>query len=293
MPVLHFGGNRMNELSTAEDQITSAPENVSKCRQCKAEYDRKIFQQELSVCPSCGRHDSLTAQQWIDHLADPDTFREIGKRLYSTDPLEFSVMEPYRDRLREAEQQTGMHEAAISGEARLDGHTLVLISLEFDFLGGTMGSVVGEKVARAFQAATRRKLPVVSVIASGGARIQEGILALMQMAKTATAVAAHKAAGLPYISVMTNPSFGGTFASFGSLGDILIGEPEAQIGFVGARVVEGTIDERIPKEERRAETVLAHGMIDMVVPRRALRNQLAVLLSPVSYTHLRAHETLR
>ena len=111
----------MNELSTAEDQITSAPENVSKCRQCKAEYDRKIFQQELSVCPSCGRHDSLTAQQWIDHLADPDTFREIGKGLYSADPLEFSVMEPYRDRLREAEQQTGMHEAALSGEAKLDG----------------------------------------------------------------------------------------------------------------------------------------------------------------------------
>jgi acetyl-CoA carboxylase carboxyl transferase subunit beta len=272
----------LSEPNTAVEKITLPPEKVSKCRQCKTEHDRKIFQQELSVCPSCGWHASLTAQQWIDHLADPDTFREIGKRLYSADPLEFSVTEPYRERLREAEQRTGMHEAAISGEARLDGRPLVLISLEFDFLGGTMGSVVGEKVARAFQVATRRKLPVVSILASGGARIQEGMLALMQMAKTATAVAAHKAAGLSYLSVLTNPSFGGTFASFGSLGDILIGEPGAQIGFVGARVVEGTIAERIPKEERSAETVLKHGMIDMVTPRPALRNQLAVLISQLT-----------
>ena len=272
----------MSEPNTAVEEITLPPEKVSKCRQCKTEHDRKIFQQELSVCPSCGWHASLTAQQWIDHLADPDTFREIGKRLYSADPLEFSVTEPYRERLREAEQRTGMHEAAISGEARLDGRPLVLISLEFDFLGGTMGSVVGEKVARAFQVATRRKLPVVSILASGGARIQEGMLALMQMAKTATAVAAHKAVGLSYLSVLTNPSFGGTFASFGSLGDILIGEPGAQIGFVGARVVEGTIAERIPKEERSAETVLKHGMIDMITPRPALRNQLAVLISQLT-----------
>ena len=272
----------MSEPNTAVEKITLPPEKVSKCRQCKTEHDRKIFQQELSVCPSCGWHASLTAQQWIDHLADPDTFREIGKRLYSADPLEFSVTEPYRERLREAEQRTGMHEAAISGEARLDGRPLVLISLEFDFLGGTMGSVVGEKVARAFQVATRRKLPVVSILASGGARIQEGMLALMQMAKTATAVAAHKAVGLSYLSVLTNPSFGGTFASFGSLGDILIGEPGAQIGFVGARVVEGTIAERIPKEERSAETVLKHGMIDMITPRPALRNQLAVLISQLT-----------
>ena len=240
------------------------------------------FRQELRVCPSCGWHTPLAAQEWIEHLADPDSFREIGRRLFSADPLDFSVTGPYRDRLREAERRTGMHEAAMSGEARLDGHPLILISLEFDFLGGTMGSVVGEKVARAFRAATRRRLPVVSILASGGARIQEGMLALMQMAKTATAVAAHRAAGLPYISVLTNPSFGGTFASFGSLGDVLIGEPDAQIGFVGSRVVEGTIAERIPKDARRAETVLQHGMIDMVRPRRALRHQLAVLVSQLT-----------
>ena len=222
--------------------------------------------------------------EWIDHLADADTFREIGKRLFSTDPLQFSVTTPYRERLREAERRTGMHEAALAGEARLEGRPVVLISLEFDFLGGTMGSVVGEKVARAFEVATRRRLPVVSILASGGARIQEGMLALMQMAKTAIAVAEHQAAKLPYISVLTNPSFGGTFASFGSLGDILIGEPGAQIGFVGARVVEGTIAEKIPKAQRRAEALLEHGMIDMIVERPHLRNRLAILVSQLTPT---------
>ena len=268
----------MSESTASETHI--APSDVTvECRHCRTEHRGVVFRQELSVCPSCGWHAALTAQEWIDYLADPESFREIGKRLFSADPLDFNVTEPYKERLREAEQRTGMHEAALGGEAQLDGRPLVLISLEFDFLGGTMGSVVGEKVARAFQTATRRKLPVVSILASGGARIQEGMLALMQMAKTATAVAAHRAAGLPYISILTNPSFGGTFASFGSLGDVLIGEPGAQIGFVGARVVEGTIGERIPKDERRAETLLQHGMIDMVVRRHDLRDTLSRVIS--------------
>ena len=195
-----------------------APEPaVHKCRKCARTVDEATFAAELRVCGGCGHHAALTALEWIDHLADPGTFREIGKRLFSTDPLQFSVTTSYRERLREAERRTGMHEAALAGEARLEGRPVVLISLEFDFLGGTMGSVVGEKVARAFAVATRRRLPVVSILASGGARIQEGMLALMQMAKTAIAVAEHQAAQLPYISVLTNPSFGGTFASFGSL----------------------------------------------------------------------------
>ena len=245
------------------------------------------------MCTRCGYHSPLTAQEWVDHLADQDSFREIGRRLYSTDPLNFDVSGPYRDRLREAEQRTGMHEAALAGEANLDGRPVVLVSLEFDFLGGTMGSVVGEKVARAFRVATRRRLPVVSIIASGGARIQEGMLALMQMAKTAAAVAEHHASQLPYISVLTNPSFGGTFASFGSLGDVLIGEPGAQIGFVGARVVEGTIAEKIPKEQRQAEALLERGMIDMIVERPYLRNRLAVLVSQLTPNRTDAWPTMR
>jgi acetyl-CoA carboxylase carboxyl transferase subunit beta len=249
------------------------------CHACGAEHTESTFVEELHVCPTCGWHAPLTAHEWIAHLADPDTFKEIGKSLFSADPLHFKDQKPYKERLREAEQRTGMHEAALAGEARLEGRRVVLVSLAFDFLGGTMGSVVGERVARAFGVATRRKLPVVSILASGGARIQEGMLALMQMAKTATAVAEHQSARLPYISVLTNPSFGGTFASFGSLGDVLIGEPGAQIGFVGARVVEGTISEKIPPEERRAETLLKHGMLDMVIPRRNLRNCLAMLVT--------------
>ncbi len=272
-------------MAVVEEAVTveSAPApSTHTCRKCAHEVDEAAFAAELRVCTGCGHHSPLAAQEWIDHLADRGSFREIGKRLFSTDPLDFSVSGPYRDRLREAERRTGMQEAALAGEAQLDGRPVVLVSLEFDFLGGTMGSVVGEKVARAFEVATRRRLPVVSIIASGGARIQEGVLALMQMAKTAIAVSEHRAAKLPYISVLTNPSFGGTFASFGSLGDILIGEPGAQIGFVGARVVEGTIDEVIPKSERRAEAVIKNGMIDMIVERSFLRNRLAVLVSQLT-----------
>ncbi len=274
----------MSDSSTTVNAAQAPPPEPAtiRCQACETEVAEATFIDELRVCSSCGWHGPLAAQEWIEHLADPQSFREIGKRLFSADPLRFHDSEPYRDSLREAEQRTGMREAALSGEAQLDGRPLVLISLQFDFLGGTMGSVGGEKVARAFQVATRRRLPVVSILASGGARIQEGMLALMQMAKTATAVVEHHAAGLPYISVLTNPSFGGMFASFGSLGDILIGEPGAQIGFAGARVVEGTIAERIPEEARQAETLLAHGMVDMVVPRRALRNQLAVLVSQLT-----------
>ena len=255
---------------------------VVRCPRCGHQTDEATFQEDLRVCASCGRHAPLTANEWIAHLADADSFKEIGKRLFSADPLGFRDAKPYRQRLREAEERTGLHEAALAGEARLDGRPVVLISLEFDFMGGTMGSVVGEKVARAFQIATRKRLPVVSILASGGARIQEGMVALMQMAKTAGAVAQHHAERLLYVSVLTDPSFGGTFASFGSLGDVLIGEPGANIGFVGSRVVEGTISEAIPEDARRAEVLLEHGMIDMVVPRRSLRNLLAVLVSQLA-----------
>ena len=272
----------MAEPAQAVAVATSPDLPVHTCRKCNLEVDEATFGAELRVCGGCGHHSALTALEWIDHLSDQGSFREIGKRLYSSDPLDFSVSGPYRDRLREAERRTGMQEAALAGEAQLDGRPVVLVSLEFDFLGGTMGTVVGEKVARAFEFATRHKRPVVSIIASGGARIQEGMLALMQMAKTAMAVAAHHEARLPYISVLTNPSFGGTFASFGSLGDILIGEPGAQIGFVGARVVEGTIAEKIPKAQRRAEALLERGMIDMIVERPFLRNRLAVLVSQLT-----------
>ncbi len=258
---------------------TSEEATTERCPRCGRPLDEPTFRSDLNVCSGCGWHGPLGAPEWVALLADRKSFKEIGKSLYSADPLRFRDPTPYRQRLREAERRTGMHEAALAGEAKIEGRPFVLISLEFDFLGGTMGSVVGEKVALAFQLATRRRRPVVSILASGGARIQEGMLALMQMAKTAIAVRQHHAEQLLYLSVLTHPSFGGTYASFGSLGDILIGEPGAQIGFYGSRVVAGTIAEAIPPDARRAEVLLSHGMLDMVVPRPALRNTLAMLLA--------------
>lgn len=249
------------------------------CSRCQREVDETAFREGLCVCPDCGWHGPLTARDWVALLADPGSFKEIGRKIYPSDPLHFEDSKPYRQRLREAEARTGMADAALVGEAQLDGHPVVLVSVGFDFMGGTMGSVVGEKVVRAFQTATRRRIPVISILASGGARIQEGMLALMQMAKTAAAVSRHQAERLLYVSVLTHPSFGGPFASFASLGDVLIGEPGAEIGFAGSRVVAGTISESIPRDARQAERLLEHGMIDMVLPRTRLRHTLALLIT--------------
>lgn len=221
----------------------------------------------------------VPARERIDSLVDPGSFRERGRWLVSVDPLRFTDQRSYRDRLAEAQRRTGLREAALTGTARIDGSPVMLVVLDFQFMGGTMGSVVGEKVADAFEQATRRGLPVVSVVASGGARMQEGMLSLMQMAKTAAARSAHDRAGLPYVSVLTDPTFGGVAASFASLGDVIVAEPGAQIGFVGPRVIELTLGETLPPESHRAETLLASGMIDLVVPRPGLRSAVASLLA--------------
>ena len=264
------------------EATTEAPDAPITCPRCGHDWEEAAFREGLCVCASCGWHGPLTALDWITLLADTGTFKEIGRKIYPSDPLGFEDSKPYRQRLREAEERTGMHDAALAGEAHLDGHPVVLVSIGFDFMGGTMGSVVGEKVVRAFQTAMRRRLPVISILASGGARIQEGMLSLMQMAKTAAAVSRHKSEHLLYVSVLTHPSFGGPFASFASLGDVLIGEPGAEIGFAGSRVVAGTIAETIPSDARRAERLLEHGMIDMVVPRPRLRHTLALLVSKLT-----------
>jgi len=231
------------------------------------------------VCPSCQWHFPVTARQRVALLADGGKLREISKHLSSADPLHFSITKPYPQMIREAGLRTGLDEAVVAGEAAIGGNSVVLICTDFEFMGGTMGSVVGEKVVRAFDLATRKRLPVIVVLASGGARIQEGMLALMQMAKTTAAVTAHRAKSLLFVSVLTNPSFGGPVASFASLADILLAEPGAKIGFAGARVVEKTIAETIPEDARRAEDLLKHGLIDMVVPRAELRKILELLLT--------------
>ncbi|MGH2349850.1 MAG: acetyl-CoA carboxylase carboxyltransferase subunit alpha [bacterium] len=230
----------------------------------------------------------VPARERIAMLADPRSFKERDRSLVSVDPLQFTDQRSYRDRLADARRRSGLHEAAIIGRARIDRIPVMLIVLDFEFMGGTMGSVVGEKVAAAFEEATRRRLPVVSVVASGGARMQEGMLSLMQMAKTAAVRAVHNRAGLPYISVLADPTFGGVTASFASLGDVILAEPGAQIGFVGPRVIEMTLGEIPPPDSHRAESLLASGMIDLVVPRSSLRATIASVLS-----HLRPADARR
>lgn len=254
------------------------------CPRCRAELDNAVLAASLYVCPHCHLHLPMPARERVTQLADARSFREWDRGLTSVDPLGFFDQKPYRERVAEARRLTGLREAVITGEATLDGHPCVLIAFDFRFLGGTMGSVVGEKVARAFEGATRRRRPVIAVTASGGARMQEGMLSLLQMAKTAAAAGQHHAARLPYIVVLANPTFGGVAASFAARGDVLLAEPEALVGFVGPRVVEMTTGDPAPEEAYRAETLLRHGLVDMVVSRGQQRRVLSYLLR-----HLRPH----
>ena len=257
------------------------PESAA-CPRCGLAHPSGALAQRLYICAGCGH--SLAMPSWarIAMLADPGTFREVDRRLISVDPLQFMDRRPYRERLVEARRQTGLREAVTTGYCRIGGRRVVLAVFDFGFLGGTMGSVVGEKVANAFEHATRRRVPMVSVAASGGARMQEGMLSLMQMAKVSAAAARHDSEGLAFISILTDPTFGGVTASFASLGDVIIAEPGAQIGFVGPRVIEQTTGTPLPADSHRAETVLRAGMIDLIVPRDRLRETVAYLVGHLS-----------
>ena len=202
-----------------------------KCPACGQQQSRAVLQEKLYICPSCNHYFSMPSPARIATLADAGTFRELDRKLVSVDPLEFADLKSYRDRLEEARRQTGVREAVTTGLCRIAGQPAVLIVFDFEFLGGTMGSVVGEKIANAFEEATERRIPVVSIAASGGARVQEGMLSLMQMAKVSAAVSLHDRERLAFISVLTDPTFGGVTASFASLGDVILAEPGAQIGF--------------------------------------------------------------
>jgi len=259
----------------------STPESV-KCPSCGTRTPVATLRPALWICPSCNAHLSMPARDRIASLADPRTFREIDRGFISVDPLRFTDQRSYRDRLEEARARTGLREAVIIGEARVEGARAILGVFDFEFMGGTMGSVVGEKIADAFEYATEERLPVVIVSSSGGARMQEGMLSLMQMAKTAAAQAAHDAAGLAFISVLAHPTFGGVAASFASLGDVIIAEPGAQIGFVGPRVIEMTLHMLLPKESHTAEYLFRAGMVDLIVGRADLRPALAYLLGHLS-----------
>ena len=248
------------------------------CRRCGADLSTSSTWQRLRVCSQCRYHGPLSARRRVDLLLDEGSFREAHQALSSVDPLLFSDRVPYSARLNEARSKTGLEEAVVVGTGRINGRECVLSVLDFEFMGGSMGTVVGEKVALAIEQAIDRKLPFISVAASGGARMQEGMLSLVQMAKTSAAATRLAQAGLPFISVLTDPTTGGVYASFASRGDVILAEPGALIGFAGPRVIEQLTGRAKPKDAQTAEYLLAHGQIDGVVDRARLRNVLATLL---------------
>lgn len=247
----------------------------SKCPRCKALVYRKELERNLKVCPKCGYHHRLSARERIAITFDPGSFVEHDAELDSSDILGFAG---YVEKLEDARKRTGNREACITGEGSVEGFRVVTAVLDFPFLGGSMGVVVGEKIARAAERSMTKGLPLVTFSASGGARMQEGILSLMQLAKTSAAIGRLRDARLPYISVLCDPTTGGVTASFAYLGDIVLAEPGALIGFAGPRVIEQTIRRKLPEGFQTAEFLLKHGMLDMVVPRTEMRPTLARLL---------------
>ncbi|MEJ2677665.1 MAG: acetyl-CoA carboxylase, carboxyltransferase subunit beta, partial [Gemmatimonadota bacterium] len=245
----------------------------------------------LNVCPACGHHLPLTSEEYVELLLDEGRFEEMDTELRSTDPLEFRDLKPYKQRLEAAERKSGRGEAVITGVGLLDEIPVAVGVMDFSFIGGSMGSVVGEKVARMVRRAAEEERALVIASASGGARMQEGILSLMQMAKTSAALARLHEADLPYVSILTNPTTGGVTASFAMLGDVNLAEPGALIGFAGPRVIEQTIKQELPEGFQRSEFLLDHGMIDMIVDRREMKATVARLLRHMLALPARAQPT--
>ncbi len=236
------------------------------------------FREGLNVCYHCGHHGRIGGLERLQAIVDPGSFRELHRDLAPTDPLHFVDLKPYPERLAAAQAKTGLLDAFRAGEARLEDRPVQIGTFEFAFLGGSMGAVVGEKVTRVIERALERREPAIVISASGGARMQEGLLSLMQMAKTCSALADLERAGVPYISVLTHPTTGGVAASFAMLGDVILAEPGSLIGFAGPRVIEQTIKQKLPEGFQRAEYLLEHGMLDRIVDRRHLRAEISKLL---------------
>ncbi len=249
-----------------------------KCDSCKEIIYKKEIEKNLQVCPKCNYHFRISASERIRFIADEGSFVEIDCDLSSANPLEFKDSIPYEERLKENIKKSGLKEAAIYGNATINSRPVALAIMDFSFMGGSMGSVVGEKIARAAELALEQKIPLITVSSSGGARMQEGMFSLMQMAKVSAAIGKLKKTGIPYISILADPTFGGVTASFAMLGDIIIAEPKSLIGFAGPRVIEQTIKQQLPDNFQRAEFLLDHGMIDLVVERKELKNMIFTLL---------------
>lgn len=249
-----------------------------KCTACQDLIHASELEKNLHCCPKCQHHYRLSGNQRVDLLIDEGTFEELFMDLEPVDALNFVDTDSYKNRIKQAQSKSGKKDAAIVGTGLVDGKKIALGVLDFSFMAGSMGSVVGEKLTLIIEHATRMKLPCVIVSASGGARMQESILSLMQMAKTSAALARHSEAALPYISILTNPTTGGVTASFATLGDVIIAEPDALIAFAGPRVVEQTIRQKLPEGAQKSEFLIEKGMIDCIVNRHQLKNKLSQLI---------------
>jgi len=266
-------------LVSVKESKVRMPEGLwIKCDNCKEIIYKQELERNANVCPRCQHHFRIGARARIDLLVDPGTFEERNATIRSLDPLHFKDQKSYPDRIMAAKKATGIEDAVISGIASIGGHRVSLCALEFGFMGGSMGSVVGEKVTRAIEEAVAERIPFLAISCSGGARMQESVLSLMQMAKTSAALARLGQARLPYISILTDPTTGGVTASYAMLGDINIAEPNALIGFAGPRVIQDTIRQELPPGFQRAEFLLNHGFVDMIVERKHLRQTLVQFL---------------
>jgi acetyl-CoA carboxylase carboxyl transferase subunit beta len=255
------------------------PDLWTKCPGCGEMLFNKQLDKSMRVCPHCGHHFRISARTRVEQMVDSGSFVERDADLTPVDSLGFVDLKAYPDRLMAAQLQTGLRDSSIRGLATMGGRPVSLCVFDFFFMGGSMASVTGEKVARAGEAALAERIPLIIVSSSGGARMQEGLVSLMQMAKTSAAVAKLSEKGIPFISVLTDPTFGGVSASFSSLGDIIIAEPKSQIGFAGPRVIEQTIKKQLPEGFQRAEFQLEHGQVDMIVDRKNLKETLVKILS--------------
>jgi acetyl-CoA carboxylase carboxyl transferase subunit beta len=250
----------------------------TKCNNCREIVYRKEILRNASVCPKCDYHFRISSTARLTALCDDGTWSEFGADLAPVDRLQFRDQKRYTERLAEYQERTGLKDAVVTADARMHGLELVIAVMEYAFMGGSMGSVVGEKIARAAERAAERCVPLIVVSCSGGARMQEGAQSLMQMAKISAALSRLRAAGIPFISVLTDPTTGGVTASYAMLGDVNVAEPRALIGFAGPRVIEQAIREKLPEGFQRSEFLLEHGMLDMVVPRSELKDTLALTL---------------
>jgi len=273
-------------LKTQSRKKREMPQGLwQKCPGCSEVVHEIELTQNQRVCPRCDYHFAQSAKERIENLCDPESFTEMDSDLVSIDTLKFSGMATYKDRLRKYQDSTGLTDAVISGHALIEGYKVALAVMDFSFLAATMGSVVGERITRTIEYGTANRAAIVIIAASGGARLYEGMLSLMQMAKTSGALALHAEQRLPYISVLTNPTTAGVMASFASLGDVIMAEPRSMVGFAGPRVIRETTHQDLPEKFQTAEFLEEHGLIDLIVHRKRMRAQIAELLVYFSNAH--------